>query len=66
MIMTFSDELGIVSVSTSDDELGDAISFCDRHAYFSSDDRDYVISVDAVIQISRDSNRKEALCGPKE
>ena len=53
MTVIYRDEIGIVSVTLSDDELGRTIDFCDGYAYFTAGDQDYRISISALVQIQR-------------
>lgn len=49
----YRDEIGIVSVTLPDDELGRTIDFCDGYAYFTAGDQDYRIKISALVQIQR-------------
>ena len=53
MTVIYRDEIGIVSVTLPDDELGRTIDFCDGYVYFTAGDQDYRISISALVQIQR-------------
>lgn len=53
MTVIYRDEIGIVSVTLQDDELGRTIDFCDGYVYFTAGDQDYRISISALVQIQR-------------
>ena len=53
MTVVYRDEIGIVSVTLSDDKLNRTIDFCDGYAYFTAGDQDYRISISALVQIRR-------------
>ena len=53
MTVIYRDEIGIVSITLSDDDLGKSIDFCDGFAWFTAGDQDYRISISALVQIQR-------------
>ena len=53
MTVIYRDEIGIVSVTLPDDELGRTIDFCDGFAYFTVGNQDYRIAISALVQIQR-------------
>lgn len=67
MTVIYRDEIGIVSVTMADDDLGRTIDFCDGFAFFTAGDQDYRIPISALVQIQQPiQGRKEQTCGLKE
>ena len=59
MTVIYRDEIGIVSITLPNDDLGRSIDFCDGFAYFTAENQDYRIPVSALVQIQRQPIRAE-------